>query len=79
MIWFDKEILRTYILLNTQLQILFPDLGFKLKSSEKALLDYKKTGLRYGRLNNYPLIFDLQFSCSDVFTHVLPGSDPDKD
>lgn len=48
------------------------------KAAQKALLAYKEQNVKHGRLG-YGVIFDLQFSYPDVFTPVLPGSDPDED
>jgi len=48
------------------------------QKSQKALMDYKKENVRYGRLG-YGVIFDLQISYPDVFIPVLPGSDPEQD
>jgi hypothetical protein len=48
------------------------------ENAQKALEDYKKENVRYGRLG-YPVIFDLQNSYPDVFHPVLPGPDPEKD
>jgi hypothetical protein len=46
--------------------------------AQQALADYKAHNFTYGR-GDYRVIFDLQFSYSDVFSPVLPGPDPDTD
>ena len=48
------------------------------KAAQKALQAYKDNNFKYYRMG-YAVIFDLQFTYPDVFTPVLPGSNPDMD
>ncbi len=47
-------------------------------AAQKALEKYKKENFKYGKLG-YEVIFDLQISYPDVFSPVLPSSDPEND
>lgn len=46
--------------------------------AQKSLEKYKRENIKYGR-SGYDVIFDLQFSYPEVFTPVLPGTDPEWD
>ena len=73
----SREFGLSKLLIETAKYRLSPDDRQK-KIAQKTLQAYKENNSKHHRLG-YGVIFDLQFTYPDVFTPVLPGSNPEMD